>query len=249
MRTLFATGDLDPEWTCKLNSLEFKWDAVDVDWNAMVDRLVAYKAKHNSVSVPRQCNEDPPLGNWVRTVRSSYGIFLNEYRGIDEDMIREIAQAKASVVIPAEVYEARLRRLYDVGFVFDEFEAKWLEMYERLLQYKKEHNSTLVPEVYEPDLQLGIWVFTQRRQVDNLSTGRLALLEEIGFEWDPLSKAWNDMYEKLRKYKEEHGNIRVIYHYNPCPELGQWVSGQRRLKKLGILSKKRSDALDSLGFV
>jgi hypothetical protein len=243
MRKLYAAGDLDPKWTRRLNSLDFKWDAVDVNWNAMVDRLVAYRAKHDSVCVPNVCHDDPPLRTWVSTVREKYGIFLNEYGGIDEDMIPEIAEAAATRRISAELYEGRLRRLHSLGFVWDALEAQWLEMYERLRNYKETYNSTSVPAEYEPDPQLEPWMKTQRLVADNLSIGRIALLDEIGFDWDPLSNAWNEMYEKLLLYKEEHGNTSVPQGYEACPELSRWVLIQRRKKRLGLLAEDRIQAL------
>jgi Helicase associated domain len=76
------------------------------------------------------------------------------------------------------------------------------------------------------------------------------MLDEIGFEFDPFSKAWEDMYEKLVEYKEEYGNIIFMpQHYTPCPGLVRWVWRQRRKRKLGMLSEERIQALDLLGFL
>lgn len=30
-------------------------------------------------------------------------------------------------------------------------------------------------------------------------------LDSLGFDWDPRNSRWNNMYEELRRYKEEHG--------------------------------------------
>jgi hypothetical protein len=249
MRKLYKAGNLDPEWTRNLNSVDFKWDVVDVNWNAMVDRLVAYKTKHNSVCVPRPSQDDPPLGNWVRSVRDTYGNFLNANGTIDEDMIPEIAKAMTSTKLSSEVHADRLYRLHSLGFVWDPLEAHWLEMYERLLQYKEQYNSTIVPSVYEPDPLLAKWVGNQRYRPGTLTTARFELLEKIGFEWDPLSQAWKNMYEKLLQYKKKYGDTSVPKPYKACPELGIWVGNQRRMKKLGVLSQERMVALDSIGFV
>jgi hypothetical protein len=42
-------------------------------------------------------------------------------------------------------------------------QAKWDEIFGRLLKYKKEHGDCLVPNRYEQDPSLGAWVSTQRR--------------------------------------------------------------------------------------
>ena len=47
LRELYWNGDLNSQWVAKLNSLGFQWGTWDVDWNAMCDRLLAYKNKHN----------------------------------------------------------------------------------------------------------------------------------------------------------------------------------------------------------
>jgi hypothetical protein len=249
IRQLYATGDLDTEWVRRLNFIEFKWDGVDVEWNAMFDRLVAYKAKHNSVCVPRLSQDDRPLGFWVSKVRTKHRKFLNEYGRIDEDMIPEIAEIIATTKIPVELSVARLRRLHSLGFVWDPREAKWLEIYERLLKYKEKYNSTLVPEGYDPDPQLANWVNNQRSLINKHSTARFVLLDEIGFEWDPYAEVWKGMYGKLREYKEAYGNALIPQTYKACPELGIWVSRQRQMKKLGLLDEERIQALDLLGFV
>ena len=42
-------------------------------------------------------------------------------------------------------------------------QAKWDEIFGRLLRYKEDHGDCLVPNRYEPDPSLGAWVSTQRR--------------------------------------------------------------------------------------
>lgn len=42
-------------------------------------------------------------------------------------------------------------------------DARWEQMFEKLLDYKEGHGDCLVPNRYEPDPSLGAWVSTQRR--------------------------------------------------------------------------------------
>jgi hypothetical protein len=42
-------------------------------------------------------------------------------------------------------------------------DARWEQMFEKLLNYKEGHGDCLVPNRYEPDPSLGAWVSTQRR--------------------------------------------------------------------------------------
>lgn len=44
-------------------------------------------------------------------------------------------------------------------------QTKWNYMFHHLVNYKKVHGDCLVPNRYKPDISLGLWVSTQRRQV------------------------------------------------------------------------------------
>ena len=62
----------------------------------------------------------------------------------------------------------------------------WMGMFEKLVEYKKEHKNTLVPIYYEKDPKLGQWVSRQRKAYknDKLLPKRLALLNSIDFTWN-----------------------------------------------------------------
>jgi Helicase associated domain len=242
LRLLHNKGDLDPKWVAKLNSLGFQWEVEDVDWNAMFDRLVAYKEKNGNVLVSRICAEDPPLGRWVSNLRQRCGKFLKGCEKIDKHKISEVAKATASTKMSAESHLSRLSKLVKIGFEFDPFEAQWLEMYELLLGYKREYGSVNVP-VSLP--KLGIWVSNQRSE-SKITQRRKDLLDEAGFEWDPLEANWQEMFESLCKYKLQFGNANVPAKY---PELGLWVINQRRAYKRGELKHDRMIQLESIGFV
>ena len=68
-------------------------------------------------------------------------------------------------------------------------DANWMEMYNRLVAYKKQYKSTCVPQRYQEDTQLGKWVGTQRVSYNTnkscLTADRIAQLDSIGFVWNP----------------------------------------------------------------
>lgn len=146
-------------------------------------------------------------------------------------------------------------------------------MYEKLLEYKKEHGHCLVPKRYPPDMKLGTWVHTQRIQYRKFLAGtskketaseaaeaatedvkgddesnfrltedRRRRLEEAGFVWsaretekstvasrisrNSYDEQWDKMFEKLRGYKEKHGNCLVPKRCKEDPKLGTWVDTQ-----------------------
>lgn len=63
---------------------------------------------------------------------------------------------------------------------------RWMNRYKELIEYKKEHGSTLVPQRYKKNPKLGKWVTHQRSSC--LTEERKALLDEIGFVWDATRK-------------------------------------------------------------
>uniref|UniRef100_A0A7S4RB56 Helicase-associated domain-containing protein n=1 Tax=Ditylum brightwellii TaxID=49249 RepID=A0A7S4RB56_9STRA len=68
-----------------------------------------------------------------------------------------------------------------------------------------------------------------------MSLDRIKRLVSIGFEWSGqiYEKRWNDMYERICRYKREHGHCHVPRQYAKDQKLASWVQLQRyELKKL-----------------
>ena len=141
--------------------------------DGMFQRLVTYKKEYNSTSVPYQYKEDPNLGNWVNRQRSHYN--------------------------NSKLSESRVGRLDSIGFAWNPLGGKWMEMYHKLVTYKKSHRSTKVPRRYVEDPELGGWVGSQRTYYRNktLSIERTHRLESIDFVWDSHDAQWMEMYHKL----------------------------------------------------
>ena len=152
------------------------------------------------------------------------------------------------------ILEYRVNLLNSVGFVWKMYEKiPWDEMFQRLVRYKEEHHTTLVPQMYKKDPRLGNWVHLQRTYYKNkeLSVERINRLDSIGFVWDPIDKQWMEMYDRLVAYKNQHRSTRVSQSYMDDPQLGKWVSCQRQVynnTKVGILSEKRMGLLNSINF-
>lgn len=126
-------------------------------------------------------------------------------------------------------------------------------MFELLKAFKKANNHCKVPFRHMQDGEkLGQWASNQRRlkRSDSLLKRREALLQQIGFQWDNSDNLpWEDWFNILYKYKNEHGHCRVPQKYvQDGKNLGIWVFNQRRKKKKNLLSKGREYLLDSIGF-
>jgi hypothetical protein len=124
----------------------------------------------------------------------------------------------------------------------------WMEMYNRLLSYKEQHDgSTWVPQKYIEHHKLGSWVFRQRAVYcrGKLSKKRISLLESIGFQWKRVDRfSWMEMYQRLETYKKKYKNTRVPSKYEADSKLGRWVAKQRSYCK----EKDQIGLLDDIGF-
>ena len=90
---------------------------------------------------------------------------------------------------------------------------------------------------------------------------RIALLEEVGFVWSMRDRShnsmtpsvpktrvlWNDRFEELKAYKEEHGDCLVPRNYPPNPPLGVWVANQRTAYHCHMGAKQSGNPLPSTG--
>ena len=95
------------------------------------------------------------------------------------------------------------------------------------------HNSIL------PTLtSVGQWVSTQRYHCklhqegkpNHITLERIRALDGIGFEWKTGSAAsWNERFQQILELKVQFGHYLVLQQYSANPNLGQWVSTQRRL--------------------
>eukprot|EP00980_Cylindrotheca_fusiformis_P030502 scaffold24920_cov117-Cylindrotheca_fusiformis.AAC.2 len=65
------------------------------------------------------------------------------------------------------------------------------------------------------------------------------------------NKKWNELFDHLAAFKEEHGHCRVPQHYVPNIHLSQWVKRQRYYRKHrpGHFTESRIQKLHQLGFV
>jgi len=62
-------------------------------------------------------------------------------------------------------------------------------------------------------------------------------------------KQWEEMFQLLLEYKDQHGNTLVPAKYNKNTQLGGWVSTQRYVHSKKKLSSNRVLRLESIGFV
>ena len=232
-RQFYSKNSLAKDRINRLNSIGFVWSFKKPLWNEMYDRLVDYNEEKKSTCVPLVYPADLQLGRWVSTQRKNYKT-KNPALTID-----------------------RISKLNSIGFVWNPKNAQWTDKYLRLIEYKKQHESTCVPHPYEDDPSLGKWVSAQRAYYKSnksyLAVDRIGKLDSIGFVWNPLDydAQWKEKYERLVNYKKQNKTTCVPALYPADPQLGRWVRKQRSNYDANesCLTMDRIAQLDSIGFV
>jgi superfamily II DNA or RNA helicase len=119
--------------------------------------------------------------------------------------------------------------------------ASWEAFFGLLEEYKEANGHCNVPQSAG---SLGTWVEKQRGRKSQLSDERIARLDAIGFEWDPLAAALEESFAALLAFKEANGHCNVPRN---AGSLGNWVINQRARKNQ--LSDERIARFDAIGFV
>jgi len=153
-------GKLTPEEEAALNTLGFRWqlNVEDVDWDEMVERLIAYKTENGDCLVPKKFEKDPLLGAWVCACRRKADPLLNG----------------GESALPSEQKDV----LDKVGFVWVPERRCGSSFMKGLRAYGDAHAAGNPP----PDEQ---WCEAQReaRRQGKLSDQRIAYLDKFEFDW------------------------------------------------------------------
>ena len=197
----------------------------------IVGQLVAFKQRFGHTRVPSRWAEDPALAAWVTRQR----------------------RRKDSLT------QAQLAQLEGIGFAWTEDVGrlagqKWRSLYQQLKAYQQAHGHCRVPDKYAENYTLGRWVSWQRKrqQENKLSPRRIALLDQLGFDWEVNRERenelrWQRMYGRLKRFFAKHGHSKVPENYEANKKLAIWVGMQRQYE--GRLSPERKQKLEAVNFV
>jgi len=229
-----SSGKLSAERIAALDVLGFSWrigssgaKPTAETWDAMFLMLEQYKQAHGNCLVPQRFKGNPKLADWVSEQRMAYN------RG--------------------QLAAERTHRLDKLGFDWDPNNTHWEKYYRQLVEFKKEHNHTNVPQRSGKYRELGTWVRNQRaakRYKRPIMAERAKRLDEIGFIWvliEPMS--WEKMFAALVEYQKVHKHCNVPQKAGEYKRLGKWVNTQRTRYYRGKFRADRKQVLDSIGFV
>jgi hypothetical protein len=221
---LRSDRSLQPYKVKCLNDLGFVWDVEKFQWEEGFRYLVAYQEEFGDCLVRKgYATQDFKLAVWVSTQRSN----------------------RANQLTPEQI-----KRLNNLGFVWEVREYYWEEGFNYLVAYKEEFGDCLVMKgCVIQGYRLAVWVSTQRsNRANQLTPEQIKRLNDLGFVWNVLEYNWDQGYEHLVAYKEEFGDCLMSSKtkYNGY-KLGGWLATQRQYKEK--LNPERVDRLNALGVV
>jgi hypothetical protein len=125
------------------------------------------------------------------------------------------------------------------------------DYFQALVTYNAKQGST-AQLLYAEDNSLYGWVTKARQGFNNKVTDeqRDRLLE---LHWETrqerAARYWNESFEKLKVYKQQHGNCLISSRFKEDPKLAAWVNTQRTAYKKETIHEDRKEKLESIGFV
>jgi len=223
-RKAYNGNEISPDRIMRLEQIGFVWEPFEVAWETMFIALATYKQTHGDCNVSKYSKDNLRLGQWCNNLRARY---------------------RNNTLSPE-----RIKRLENLGFLWDPFSEKWEEMFAELVAYKKAHGDCNVPAVWKDNPSLGMWCYVQRRayRINKLSPDHIKRLEQLGFVWELLEVAWEEMFADLTAYKQAHGDCNVPWEWKDNPKLAHWCSTQRERYNINKLSSDRTKRLEDLGF-
>ena len=142
-----------------------------------------------------------------------------------------------------------------------EDEETWNKYFDQLIEYRRVVGRKVVSKKDYP--KLSEWAARQRKmeKQGRLSKCRKQRLLEIDFVFrrnkpyakkkrftEKQEKKWDEMYDHLRTFKEQHGHCMVTYNDEKHQKLATWVAAQRAEFGKGSIDETRKRRLDELSF-
>ena len=230
-----AEGFLTEEQIEKLDALNIVWDNYhNLVWEKSFLEAKTYYERFHDLKVPVKYVTETgfPLGMWITMIRQAR------------------ANRRFSIVT-----EERIKRLDEIGMIWDVFSNQWECNYLEAAAYYREHGDLLVPATYvtPSGIKLGYWIShlrqNRRNKKDHLTQEQIDRLNQIGMAWDADEERWRIGYEAALTYNRMKGNLNVPFTYE-TPDgfrLGLWIQLKRRQYSKGTLTAQQIHDLERLG--
>jgi hypothetical protein len=209
---------LPPAWRPYDNSVTF----YDKKWNKKFEQLLQFRYKNKRW--PKKL--DGALGRWCDLQRTTF----------------------KGKVGPNGLAPERYSKLEEIGFDWGTSTVSWNKRFEEVKRFYDEHQKW-------PSCRsvLGQWCQTQRQanrgkhMSAKMSAEKIKKLDTIGFDWGSTKTRWDENFEEVRRFHDEHGR----WPPEKKGGLGKWCDTQRQAKKgkgSRIISPARIAKLDGIGF-
>ena len=247
-----SSARLTPERKALLDQLGMVWQKPD-SWQHRYELAAAYKAAHGSLELPAQYRTEEGiwLGSWLSRQKQLLQKGDKSLRGERVKALKELFRGEPERRSGA----VRTRARCSVR------ERNWLNNYRHAKAYAKRRGDLLVPASYvdETGFRLGVWISNLRAarktRPDSfqVTPEHIAMLDEIGMQWDAREAKWAGAFRRAEEYRAAHGDLLVPVNYKTedgfC--LGDWV---RRMRENYACAEKKLTAeriakLEALGMV
>ena len=254
----------------RLSRIGMSWDGKQAEqWELYFAAAKEYARRNGSLEVPYDyvTEEGVALGRWIGQQRAVLGAARGEKTSVDGDASAvngdsascndggsDACSGENAVKREGRERE-RIRRLTEIGMVWNG--DPWKEKRELARQYYEAHGDLRIPQGYitENGVWLGKWLYLQRElyRKGELEAWRVRELESVGMDWMlPVERAWEEAFQKAKKYFEGHGHLKVEKGYATEDgfRLDLWLKRQRKAYREGngkVLTEDRVARLEGLG--
>mgnify|MGYP004500090267 FL=1 len=246
-----SSARVTPERKAMLDKIGMEWSHNN-SWEYRIELAEKYKKEHNGEPVPSmyKTEEGIWLGSWIsrqkqRLKKNDPSLTAEQRRALKNLLKDELSRTAESSPRP----RCQVR------------DQNWQRNYNRAKIYYKKYGDLLVPASYtdETNFRLGVWISNLRAARKTRSDSfqvtpeHIALLDEIGMEWDAREAKWGCALRCAENYRNSKGNLRVPVNYKTkdgyC--LGDWI---RRMRDCYArhdpkLTPERIEKLNELGMV
>ncbi|MEU3877654.1 Helicase associated domain protein [Streptomyces sp. NPDC029704] len=226
-RQFHRKGWLADDRITALEKASIVWDPSEARWTAAYESAARWHAEHGHLDIPQSEAGDgnDMLGQWI---------------------VRQRQHRRAG-----RLSEERIRRLDDLGMIWEHRDQAWQKNLDTLAAYRKEFGDTLVPQRYEYNgIRLGAFVSQMRAKytAGKLSAQRISDLERVGMAWSDEHGLRKRALAAAVSWHRLHGSLSMPYDTrHDGVHLGAWLARQRAAHADGKLPSHLIDALNKLG--
>lgn len=223
-RKSYRDGKLPADKIRDLEELGIVWNVRDAQWNQGYAAAREYAKRNKDLRVHAKYVTESgyKLGGWIAEQR----------------------KLRLADALPQD----RISLLDEIGMSWNPTDETWQAAYAELRQYREENGNLDVPQDFlsRDGINLFKWIGTQRlaRGKGKMSKERVALLDEIGFPWDPERERWTRRYTEV---KAALGGRTSRLSLLPGSPDRIWLDNQAIAYRQGKLDAERTTLLEALG--